>query len=100
MRSLNKKWDAPSDIFPEITSDNNGIYHYYYGIGAIEGHDISKYIRQLKIGNTLTIREGRVYHDRYLLGETPGYIKHLSEQGKRISNPIAILNQLTDLCLC
>ena len=92
-RSGGKSGADTSDIFPEITLDNNGIYHYYYGIGAIEGHDISEYIRQLKIGNTLTIREGRVYHDRYLLGETHGYIKHLSEHhGKSLNLTIAKIN--------
>ncbi len=79
-RSGGKTGGDTSDIFAETTPDRNGLYHYYFGIGAIEGHDISEYIRQLKVGNMLNIREGRVYHDGYLLGETPGYIKYLSER--------------------
>jgi hypothetical protein len=82
-----------SDIFPEVTPDRNGIYHYYFRIGAIEGLDISEYIRQLQIGNMLIIQEGRIYHDGYLLGETPGYIKYLSERhGSSFNLTIAKIN--------
>ena len=45
------------------------------------------------MGNTLTIQDGRVYHDRYLLGETPGYIKHLCDRhGKSLNLTIAKIN--------
>ena len=77
-RSGGRSGGDTSDIFPEVTPDDDGKYCFHFGIGAIENIDISEYIHRLEINNRLIVRDGQIYHDGYLLGQTPGYIKHLS----------------------
>ena len=78
-RSGGKSGADTSDIFPEVTPDRDGIYHYYFGIGAIKDIDISEYIYCLEVGTELTIENGLIYHHNVLLGQSPGYISNLSE---------------------
>ena len=66
------------DLFPEVTPDRFGKYHFHFGIGAIDGVDIDQYIYQLQINNQLTIENGLIYHQGFLLGTAPGYISNLS----------------------
>jgi hypothetical protein len=62
------------DLFPEITPDDAGIYHFYFGIGDIDHLDITEYIRCLELGSQLEVKNGLVYHESSLLGQAPGYI--------------------------
>ena len=78
-RSGGKAGADTSDIFAEVTPDRDGIYHYYFGIGAIKDIDISEYIYCLEVGTELTIEDGLIYHHNVLLGQSPGYISNLSE---------------------
>ena len=78
-RSGGKSGNDTSDIFAEVTPDRDGIYHYYFGIGAIKDIDISEYIYCLEVGTELTIEDGLIYHHNILLGQSPGYIGNLSE---------------------
>jgi hypothetical protein len=68
-----------SDLFPEVTPDNHGTYHFHFGIGAIDELDITKYIRDLQLGSRLTIKNGLIYHESSLLGQAPGYIADLAK---------------------
>jgi hypothetical protein len=73
-RSGGRRGGDTSDIFPEVTPDDLGQYHFYFGIGAIDNVDISEYIYQLKIGTRLKVKRGLIYHRDFLLGQAPGYI--------------------------
>jgi hypothetical protein len=66
-----------SDLFPEVTPNDFGIYHFHFGIGDIEGVEIGEYIHQLQIGVRLNVRNGLIYHQDFLLGTAPGYISDL-----------------------
>jgi hypothetical protein len=78
-RSGGRSGADSSDIFPEIAPDRDGIYHYYFGIGAIENIDISEYIHRVEVTDRLIVKNGQVFHKGYLIGETPGYIKDLKQ---------------------
>jgi hypothetical protein len=65
------------DLFPEVTPDQFGQYHFHFGIGAIDGVEIDKYIYQLQADTQLTIENGLIYHQDVLLGTAPGYIADL-----------------------
>jgi hypothetical protein len=67
------------DLFPEVTPDKFGKYHFYFGIRDIKGIEISEYIHQLTIGTQLTIEDNLIYHNGELLGRTPGYISDLAK---------------------
>jgi hypothetical protein len=67
-----------SDLFPEVTPDEFGKYHFHFGIGAIDGVEIAEYIYQLQIDTQLTINNGLIYHRDVLLGTAPGYIADLA----------------------
>ena len=67
-----------SDLFPEVTPDELGKYHFHFGIRAIEGVEIAKYIYQLQIDTQLTIKNGLIYDRDVLLGTAPGYIADLA----------------------
>jgi hypothetical protein len=67
------------DLFPEVTPDEFGKYHFYFGIRDIKEIEISEYIHQLKIGDQLTIKDNLIYHNGELLGRTPGYISDLAK---------------------
>ena len=68
-----------SDLFPEVTADNFGVYHFYFGIGDIDGLDITEYIHSLKLGSQLIIKDSLIYHNHSLLGQAPGYIADLAK---------------------
>jgi hypothetical protein len=69
-----------SDLFPEVTCDEAGIYHFYFGIGNIEGNDISEYIKKLEANDLLKIKNGLIYDDEnFLLGTAPGYISDIDK---------------------
>jgi hypothetical protein len=76
-RSGGRSGADSSDIFPEFAPDLNGEYHYYFGIGAIEDVDINEYIHRVNVNDRLTVKDGRIFHKGNLVGEAPGYIKHL-----------------------
>jgi hypothetical protein len=63
-----------SDIFPEITPDESGIYYFYFDIIQIEGLNISEYIKRMQAGDSLVPKYNRIYDEYYLLGKAPGYI--------------------------
>ena len=63
-----------SDLFAEVTPDEAGRYHFYFGIRSIEEIDISEYIHQLQTGTKLSIKDGLIYHQDFRLGKAPGYI--------------------------
>jgi hypothetical protein len=67
-----------SDLFPEVPPDEFGKYHFYFGIGAIDGVEIAKYIYQLQIDTQLTIKNRLIYHQDVILGTAPGYIADLA----------------------
>ena len=45
-----------SDLFPEITHDDFGNYHFYFGIENIDGVDISEYIYRLQVSSRLNLK--------------------------------------------
>jgi hypothetical protein len=77
-RSGGRSGADSSDLFPEVTPDELGKYHFYFGIGAIDGVEIAKYIYQLQIDTQLTIKNRLIYHRDVLLGTAPGYIADLA----------------------
>jgi hypothetical protein len=62
------------DVFPEISSDENDMYNFYFGTRHIKALDICDYIQQLEIGTELFMKDNYIYHDNELLGEAPNYI--------------------------
>lgn len=68
-----------SDLFPEVIPDNFGVYHFYFGIGDIDGLDITEHIYSLQLGSRLIIKDSLIYHDHSLLGQAPGYIADLAK---------------------
>jgi hypothetical protein len=66
------------DLFPEVTPDEFGKYHFYFGIRDIEGLEIDEYISQLEIGTQLTTKDNLIYHNGEVLGRTPGYLSDLA----------------------
>jgi hypothetical protein len=77
-RSGGRSGADSSDLFPEVTPDELGKYHFHFGIGAIDGVEIAKYIYQLQIDTQLTINNGLIHHRDVLLGTAPGYIADLA----------------------
>ena len=67
-----------SDLFAEITPDLDGKYHFHFGIRAVEGVDISEYIHQIQTGTKLSVKDGLIYHQDFLVGKAPGYITDLA----------------------
>ena len=57
-----------NDLFAEVTPDLDGKYHFYFGIRASEGIELSEYIHQTQIGTKLSIKDGLIYHHNFLLG--------------------------------
>ena len=68
-----------NDLFAEITPDLVGKYNFHFGIRSIEGIDISEYIDRIQIGTKLSVKDGLIYHQDFLLGKTPGYIADLAQ---------------------
>ncbi len=77
-RSGGRSGGDSSDIFPEVIPDRSGKYHFYFGIGAIKNLNISEYIHRIDVKDRLIIKNGKIEHKDYLIGEIPGYIKHVS----------------------
>lgn len=68
------------DLFPEVTPDNFGIYHFHFGIGDLDDIDITEYIlTQIEIGSRLTIVDGLIYHRGYLLGKSSRYVADIAD---------------------
>jgi len=67
-----------SDLFAEVTPDLVGKYHFHFGIRAVEGIDISEYIHQIQTGTKLSVKDGLIYHQDFLVGKAPGYITDLA----------------------
>jgi hypothetical protein len=65
------------DIFPQVAPDKNNVYHFYFGNEPSDGIEIDNYINQLKIGTSLSIANGCIYHEDFLVGQAPGYITDL-----------------------
>jgi len=63
-----------SDLFAEVTPDLVGKYNFHFGIRSSDGIDISEYIHLLQLGTKLSIKDGLIYHEDFLLGKSPGYI--------------------------
>ena len=62
------------DIFPEVTADANGDYHFYFSPRNITklGVSIHEYIDKLSIGTVLELdRMGYLYHGSTILGRLP-----------------------------
>jgi hypothetical protein len=67
------------DLFPEVTPDESGIYHFYFTAGAFDGVDITEYVTKLQIGARLNIENSSVYHEDKRLDKAPGYINDLAK---------------------
>jgi hypothetical protein len=67
------------DIFPESTPDEFGIYQFYFTAGAFDGVDITEYVARLQVGEGLSIENGSVYHQNFLLDKVPGYINNIAK---------------------
>jgi hypothetical protein len=68
-----------SQLFPEVTPDAFGIYHFYFSIEPIGGIDITKYLYQIEVKDKLFIKDGSIYHENFVLGMAPGYINDFSK---------------------
>jgi hypothetical protein len=91
------------DIFPEVTADANGNYHFYFSPRNITklGVSIHEYIDKLSIGTILGFdRMGYLYHGSTLLGRLPGYLANMVEGGRPIEIEVAKINSQTSGHYC
>ena len=91
------------DIFPEVTADANGDYHFYFSPRNITklGVSIHEYIDKLSIGTILELdRMGYLYHGSTILGRLPGYLANMVEGGRPIEIEVAKINSQTSGHYC
>ena len=65
------------DLFPEVTADSTGDYHFYFLAQNLTKHgtSIHKYIDSLSVSMVLEFdRHGYLTHDNTVLGQLPGYL--------------------------
>jgi hypothetical protein len=83
------------DIFPEVTADANGNYHFYFSPRNITklGVSIHEYIDKLSIGTILEFdRAGYLIHHSTVLGKLPGYLVDMVGCGRPIQIEVAKIN--------
>jgi hypothetical protein len=83
------------DIFPEVTADANGNYHFYFLSGNLPdlGGSIHEYIDNLSVGTILEFdRAGYLIHRSTILGKLPGYLVDVVGCGRPIQIEVAKIN--------
>lgn len=68
-----------SDLFPEITPNGSGIYHFHFSSGHIEGLEIAEYIKKLHIKDRSILTQGMIYDGDFCVGKAPGYIADIEK---------------------
>jgi hypothetical protein len=72
-----------ADLFPEVTPDRFGFYHFYFEVEPVESMNIGKYVHLVKVGRKLIISERWIGCQDFVLGRAPGYICDLYAQYPR-----------------
>jgi hypothetical protein len=83
------------DLFPEITANANGDYHFYFLSRNLSdcGTSIHEYIDSLSVGTILEFdRTGYLAHRSTILGKLPGYLVDAIGYGHPIEIEVAKIN--------
>jgi hypothetical protein len=83
------------DLFPEVTADANGDYHFYFLSRNLPdvGASIHEYIDNLSVGTILEFdRTGYLIHHSTVLGKLPGYLVDVVGCGRPIQIEVAKIN--------
>jgi hypothetical protein len=84
------------DLFPEVTVDAHGEYHFYFlsqNLAKEFGVSTHEYIDRLLVGTVLECnRMGYLIHHNTILGKLPGYLADLVGQDRQILIEVAKIN--------
>ena len=86
------------DVFPEVTADASGDYHFYFSPRNTTKLEVSvhEYIDKLSVGTILEFdRMGYLYHGSTILGRLPGYLANMLDSGRLIEIEVAKINSQT-----
>lgn len=83
------------DLFPEVTADVNGNYHFYFLSRNLPdvGASIHEYIDNLSVGTILEFdRTGYLIHHNTVLGKLPGYLVDVVGHNRSIQVEVTKIN--------
>lgn len=77
------------DTFPDVYSDNNGVYRFYF----VPWNLHADLVNNLVVGLLLEYHDGQIYSNGYLIGQLPGYINDLlADNPNKIEISVAKIN--------